>query len=87
MVHCAWKVRFYPTPEQQRALAQWFGYSQFVWNSALESQRKAYARRGSVLPILCVRRFQFGFLARCALYAPVDVGDRLEPAFLAARFR
>ena len=48
MVRCAWKLHFYPTPRQERALAPGFGCSQFVWISAFESQRNAYARRGSV---------------------------------------
>ena len=48
MVRCAWKLRFYPTPEQERALVPWFGCSQFVWNSTFENQREAYDRRGSV---------------------------------------
>ena len=42
----AFKLRFYPRPEQERALAQWFGHARFVCNLGLEMRSKAYRRRG-----------------------------------------
>ena len=45
----AYKLRLYPSPEQEAALARWFGHSRWVWNWALDARRKAYRRRGETL--------------------------------------
>lgn len=42
----AFRLRFYPTRTQERALEHWFGQSRFAWNWALDARTKAYRRRG-----------------------------------------
>lgn len=49
MIRRAYKLRFYPTRAQERALGCWFGHTRWVWNWALDARRKAYARREETL--------------------------------------
>ena len=49
MPNRGYKLRMYPTRTQERALAQWFGHTRWVWNWGLESRQKAYARRKETL--------------------------------------
>lgn len=42
---CAYKFRFYPTPEQAELLAQTFGCVRFVYNSILRWRTDAYYER------------------------------------------
>lgn len=32
----SYKLRLYPTAEQERVLARWFGAARWVWNRCLE---------------------------------------------------
>lgn len=41
-----YKIRFYPTRDQDRALAHWFGQARFARNWGLDARQKAYRRRG-----------------------------------------
>ena len=52
----AYKLRFYPTLVQERALACWFGHTRWVWNWALDARRKAYVRREETLTSLDLDR-------------------------------
>ena len=45
----AYKLRLYPNPTQEGALARWFGHSRWVWNWELDARRKACARRGQTM--------------------------------------
>ena len=49
MPNRGYKLRMYPTRTQERALAQWFGHTRWVWNWGLDSRLKAYARRKETL--------------------------------------
>lgn len=50
MTKCAYKERFYPTPEQTELLAQSFGCARFVWNITLAYRTEAYQQRGESVP-------------------------------------
>lgn len=56
MTQRAYKLRFYPTHAQERALAQWFGHCRWAWNWALDARGKAYARRGETLTSIDLSR-------------------------------
>ena len=42
----AYRLRFYPTSEQEAELVRWFGAARWVWNHCLEYRTKAYQLRG-----------------------------------------
>ena len=42
----AYKERFYPTPEQEKLLAQSFGCARFVYNNTLRFRTDAYYKDG-----------------------------------------
>lgn len=46
MTKRAYRVRFYPTPEQAHNLAQTFGCTRFVYNWALNRRKRAYFDQG-----------------------------------------
>ena len=56
MPNRGYKLRMYPTRTQERALAQWFGHTRWVWNWGLESRQKAYARRKESLTCVDLNR-------------------------------
>lgn len=55
MIH-AYKQRLYPTPDQEKLLAQFFGSARFVWNVGLEMISRAYSERGERLTYVDVSR-------------------------------
>ena len=56
MPNRGYKLRMYPIRTQERALAQWFGHTRWVWNWGLESRQKAYARRKESLTCVDLNR-------------------------------
>ena len=56
LIRRAYKLRFYPTRVQERALGCWFGHTRWVWNWALDARRKACARRKDTLTSVDLER-------------------------------
>lgn len=52
----AYRQRFYPTRDQERLLAGYFGSARFVWNVGLEMIGRAYSERGERLTYVDVSR-------------------------------